>query len=284
MQIAIRAQIVARALGLFHVFVSNAEVAEGEPGDWGHAKAQGSQRGVGWKFHRPPSHRIRPIRHIGPIQRQTPNAPEAYAQSMTLLRRMKRISIVLLCVPALWVAMSLWNRAEERQPTPLPVILQNIQALGELHTTRYAYNNVFEYQSSMEPAGWVETIGMGGVVRSATRNRALVSAHGTVEAGIDLGKAQVRYEGVPGQRVLVVTLPQPKVYAPQVDATVHRARKGMFWRDDNLALKARRDAGNRFALASREQGIVANARQSARDRLEALLDPVVETPIRFEFS
>lgn len=210
--------------------------------------------------------------------------PPAYLREMKWIRRVKRISIVVLCVPAVWLLVGLWGSSPERQQTPLPVILQNIQSLGELHTTRYTYNNVFEYQSSKKPAEWAERIGMGSVVRSATRNRALVSATGTVEAGVDLAQADARYEGVPGKQTLVVTLPQPTIYPPQVDAKVHDTKKGMFWRDENLGLKAQKDASRRFTLASREQGILKSARTSAEARIKALLSGVTEGSVRVQFG
>lgn len=204
---------------------------------------------------------------------------------MKLLRHAKKIAIALLCLPAAWMLLGIANRSRgDVQPTPLPVLLQSIQALGELHTTRYAYNNVFEYTSSRQPEEWVERMGMGSVVRGATRNRALVSAHGSVEAGVDLSRATVRYDLNAQGRTLVVSLPAPTVYAPHVEAKVHQASRGMFWRDDNLALKAQNDAGRRFVLAGREQGILDSAREGARTQVAALLKDLVDVPVRVEFG
>lgn len=204
---------------------------------------------------------------------------------MRILRNFKKIAVVLLCLPAAWFLLGLANRdLAERQPTPLPIVLESIQALGNLHTTRYAYNNVFEYTSSRQPQEWVERIGMGGLVRGATRNRALVSAHGTVEAGVDLRKAQARYDLTPGGRRLVVTLPDPTVYKPHVEMKLHTARPGVFWRDDNLALKAQADAGERFVAAGREQGILESAREEARTQISTLLSGVVDVPLHIVFG
>lgn len=204
---------------------------------------------------------------------------------MRILRRAKTVAFVLLCLPAAWFLVGLAGRGEgERQPTPLPVVLERVQALGDLHTTRYAYNNVFEYTTSREPEEWVARLGMGSLVRGATRNRALVSAHGTVEAGVDLRRAQARYEQTPAGRRLVVTLPPPTIYPPHVDAKLHRAQGGMFWRDDNLALKAQADAGERFVLAGRQQGILESARDGARNQVASLLEGVVDVPVHVEFG
>lgn len=125
---------------------------------------------------------------------------------------------------------------------------------------------------------------MGGLVRSATKNSALVSAHGTVEAGVDLSRASVRYETSATGRTLVVILPEPTVYRPHVDAKLHSNRSGLFWRDTNLPLKAQADAGQRFVTASYGQGIVEAAKASATTRLRAFLKSVTEVPVRVEFA
>ncbi len=166
----------------------------------------------------------------------------------------------------------LLNRnARDEQPTPLPIILRQVQSLGELRTTRYAYDNVFEYRSSLHAADWAKAIpGVESMVSSSTRNSALVSATGTIEAGIDLKKASLERQG----DTLVVKLPRPRLEPPKVDAKVHWARDGFFWRDNNLALKAQRDAGNRFREASLQQGILQEAEKSARETLTEFLRPI----------
>lgn len=167
--------------------------------------------------------------------------------------------------------LSLMNKTSgEVQPTPLPIILRQVQSLGELRTTRYSYDNVFEYRSSLSAADWAKSIpGVESVVRSTTRNTTLVSATGTIEAGIDLKMAQVERMG----ETLIVRLPSPKLEPPKVDAKVHWVKDGFFWRDNNLALKAQADAGHRFREASMQQGILQEAEKSARETLIEFLKP-----------
>lgn len=170
------------------------------------------------------------------------------------------------------------NRSNsETQPTPLPIILRQVQNLGELRTTRYSYDNVFEYQSSLHAADWAKAIpGVDSVVRSTTRNSTLVSATGTIEAGIDLKKAQIERQG----ETLVVTIPRPKLERPNVQAKIHWAKDGFFWRDNNLALKAQADAGNRFREASLQQGILQEAEKSAKETLVKFLEPIAGSKVQ----
>ncbi len=174
--------------------------------------------------------------------------------------------------------LSLINRTSgETQPTPLPIILRQVQSLGELRTTRYSYDNVFEYQSSLHAADWAKAIpGVDSMVRGTTRNSTLVSATGTIEAGIDLKQVQIERQG----ETLIVRLPRPKIEPPKVEAKVHWANDGFFWRDNNLALKAQADAGNRFREASIQQGILQEAEKSARETLTEFLKPIAGNDIQ----
>ncbi|CAN5521171.1 hypothetical protein BH11ARM1_BH11ARM1_09230 [soil metagenome] len=147
--------------------------------------------------------------------------------------------------------------SDSLRPTPMPPVLEKVQALGELHTARYTYQNVFEHATALKTAEWARNIpGANSLVQSATRNRALVQVHGEVEAGIDLSKAKLGKQGS-------LVLPHAMVYRPQIDAKIYDVKRGLFWRDDNLALDAVRDAQIRLRVAAREQGIVAEAERNA---------------------
>jgi hypothetical protein len=160
------------------------------------------------------------------------------------------------------------NRAEETQVVPMPLILQKVQSLGELHTARYTYQHVFEQSSSRQPEEWTSYIpGAPSLIRASTRNSALVSATAEVEAGIDLSKATVRDRG--GARILV--LPKPTIYEPKVDARVDSSRPGMFWRDNNIALKAVNSMEVRVRQAAVSQGILVEAEKNALTRINTLM-------------
>ncbi len=163
----------------------------------------------------------------------------------------------------------------------MPLILQKVQALGELHTARFTYQHVFEETSSRTPEDWTMYVpGAPSLIRASTRNTALVSATAEVEAGVDLSKATVRTEG--GANVLV--LPKPSVYRPKVDARINSSRPGVFWRDNNLALRAVSSMETRVRHAAMSQGIISEAEKNARTSVDTLLGELTHSNLRIVFE
>jgi hypothetical protein len=159
---------------------------------------------------------------------------------------------------------SLRSSGDEAQPTPMPLLLQKVQALGELHTARYTYQHVFEQQTSRKPQEWAQAVPMvASLVRASTTNSGLVSATAQVEAGVDLSQAKLE-----GSTLIV---PKPHVYRPAVEARMHEVRRGLLWRDDNLALTAVGAMETRVRTAAVEQGILTEAEKNARKQLQTLL-------------
>lgn len=199
----------------------------------------------------------------------------------------KLIFPTALVVSGAFIATLFWNSGFDRDSstekvTPLPIILTKIQSLGDLHTVQYSYNNVFDFETTRNPHVWANAVpGVGSLVRSSTRNTALFSATGTVEAGIDLSQVQVAYEGVDDEMVLVIQLPQASTYRPHVTLKLHDSKPGMFWDDRRQALKATAHAEREFAKASREQGIRQAAIENAENAIRELIEPIVEVPIEF---
>ncbi|HZH99243.1 MAG TPA: DUF4230 domain-containing protein [Fimbriimonadaceae bacterium] len=205
------------------------------------------------------------------------------------MSRLKRLRGWLLAGSGFGLCWLLFVRggvdSAERQPTPLPLVLSKVQSLGKLHTTRYTYQNVFEYQTSRRPEEWTTYLpGAASLVRASTRNKALVSVTGTVEAGVDLAQASAAYESLGAARKLVVKLPQPEVYEPQVRAKIQDYKIGMFWADSNIGFKAQEDAKRRMRAASVEQGIRTSARSSAEAQVQKLLGGVVDVPVEVQFN
>lgn len=162
---------------------------------------------------------------------------------------------------------------EALRPTPMPPVLQKVQALGELHTARYTYQNVFEHATARQAAEWARYIpGATSLVRNTTRNSALVEVHGKVEAGVDLSKAKM--VTTPGKPAILV-LPHAKAYRPDVDAKMFNVRPGVFWRDDNLGLNALADARARLSQAALQQGILREAERNAVTQIQKLVDTAV---------
>ncbi len=158
----------------------------------------------------------------------------------------------------------------------LPILLKQVQGLGELHTSKYHYENVLEYSTHRQPAEWAKHIPIvADAVRSTTNNNALVSVNGEVQAGFNLDEATVTREN--GR--IIVTLPKPVVYPARVEAKVHKYARGLLWRDMNIGLKAERDAAVRFRNASIEQGIEEHATTEVKKRVIALLQPATDESI-----
>jgi len=190
---------------------------------------------------------------------------------------MRRIGLILGAAALLGVGFFLGSRRSEsgviaRETVPLPMLLRQVQALGDLHTARYAYENVFEHRTHLRPQGMLASLpGASQIARAATGNSALVSADGTVEAGVDLTKARID-----GSRIV---LPPARMYEPHVHAKVEHARRGLLWRDENLALAAIGDMKERIASAAREQGILADAERNAVEQVRRLVPPTVAVEI-----
>ncbi|MCW5935997.1 MAG: DUF4230 domain-containing protein [Fimbriimonadaceae bacterium] len=166
--------------------------------------------------------------------------------------------------------------AVQTKVVPTPVLLQRVQALGELRTVRHQYEQVFEYGTQRRAADWAAWIpASDDFVGSLTRNKALVTATGTVDAGIDLRKAQI--EVVEG--TIVVTLPKPRVYEPVVTAKVHTSTSGLLWNDANLGLRAQQEAGARFVQAARSAGVEDEATAEARRVVGSLLTKLTDKKV-----
>lgn len=181
-----------------------------------------------------------------------------------------------ICASVVGIAVigSRLSSQPESEIAPAPLVLEKVQSLGELHTARYTYQNVFEHTTSRSPAEWATYVpGAASLVRSSTQNSALVEIHGDVEAGVDLSKAHL--EERPGQNPRLI-LPHAVVYRPNVDAVLHDVKVGMFWRDDNIALEAERNARFRLREAARQQGIVAQAEKNVLPQLAKLVPAKVE--------
>jgi len=177
------------------------------------------------------------------------------------------------------------SRPTERPTEPITTVLARIQALGELRTVRYTYDNVSDISTTREVADWAAPIpGAASMVESLTRNQGVVGVKGTVDAGVQLRQASARYEGEGESRRLVVEVPAPQVFPARVEARVHQARRGWLWTDANLGLKAEHQAEASFREASLQQGILAKARTETRARLTALLAPVSDVPVDVRFA
>lgn len=161
----------------------------------------------------------------------------------------------------------------------LPLVLRSVQALGTLHTAKHRYENIFEYSTHRRPQQWVAMLpGGSDLVAAGTRNVVLVSASGEIEAGVDLSKATIEKSG----SSVTVWLPKPQLFEPKVEAKVHWQRSTAFWRDDNISLKAVRDAEDRMRAASVQENILETASEEASMRVKAFASDLgVDVTVKF---
>ncbi|MCB0825719.1 MAG: DUF4230 domain-containing protein [Armatimonadetes bacterium] len=165
--------------------------------------------------------------------------------------------------------------------TPTPLILSQVRNMGELRTVSHSYSQVFEHETAVDPEGWAANIPLAKqVVNAATRNRALVSVNGEVQAGVDLSQAEVleKWDGIH------IILPQATVYPASVTARMHDQKKGLLWRDINIGFKAELEAAKRMEEASRLKGISMEAEKQAAKVIEELVKPMTEKKVIVEYQ
>lgn len=167
---------------------------------------------------------------------------------------------------------------------PAPLILKEVRLLGDLHLVEHRYQTVISVESHRDAPAWTQGVpivsqAVGGLVESATKNNALVTVQGSVEAGVDLSKAQISGSGTG----ISVTLPRARIYPANVDAELHSQTHAIGWDDRNLALKARRVGAERFEAASLKAGILAAAEDRAKDQVAKMFRSSGVESVRIEF-
>lgn len=165
------------------------------------------------------------------------------------------------------LAIMLTQAPSRTQASYAAPLLEKVQALGNLHVVKYTYRDIKDFETSREPVAWLSSVPGGReLVASATRNRTTLSYTGAVEAGIDLTRATIRTSA----SGIELVLPQPVIYRPNVAAQVHDLRRGLFWRDENIVPTAIEQAKDRLQDTAKRQGILGEARDNARTRVESL--------------
>ena len=156
---------------------------------------------------------------------------------------------------------------------PFPPVLTKVQALGELHSAKYTYENVGDFETRQEPEEWAKFVpGATSLVHWATSNKATASYKGTVEAGVDLGKVREEDRLVGGKLKRTLILPNATMFEPQVTVRVSQVKDGLMWRDNNLVPSAEANVKEQYRDASLRQGILALAEQNAAKTVKQVLD------------
>jgi hypothetical protein len=168
-----------------------------------------------------------------------------------------------------------------------PVVLA-MQRIGDLHTASFMMNDVLHTSTRQEPSDGLAVIpGVSAVVHWATANRALVTATGRVEAGVDLTHLLpsdvTLSQDAQGNRIIHVHLPPISLYPADVHLHVVSEESGAFWRDENLIPKAEDEARTRFSAAAEQAGIRQTAQTNAITLLTQMEAAFGHKNIQFSF-
>ena len=192
--------------------------------------------------------------------------------------------IAVLCLYTGW---RLARPAPAAEPDSGPLLI-SIRNIGQLHSASYTMKDVLRQETEQTPTGLLADIPGGiEVTRWATRNRALVTAEGTVEAGVDLAKiapADITREKQPdGGTLFRVHLPPVSLYPPTVKVHVEDHARGLLWRDENIAPAAQQEASRRFIAAAEADGIRRKAACNAIETLQKLQKSVGAANVVYTF-
>lgn len=161
-----------------------------------------------------------------------------------------------------------------------PLLLEATKRLGQLRTARHEFSRILEVESHREPQDWARYVpGAASLVTASTRNTGLIRTQGYVEAGVDLSKAKITREA----HAYVVQIPSSQIMGVEAKAWVVHRKPGMFWNDDNLSARGVEQARREYRAASEQKGILKQADEEAKARLQALLGEIADQPVQIEF-
>jgi len=149
-------------------------------------------------------------------------------------------------------------------PTVIPdpiTIIHEVKSLAKLETIQYSVEKVITAEIAQNELSFL------------FGDRLLFVAHGSVIAGIDLGKMTLEdmwFEG----KYLYVNLPEPEIFVVDLDndkSYVYDRETGLLTKGDlNLETQARQLAEKEIQKAAEEDGILPKAQQNAEDVLKRI--------------
>jgi hypothetical protein len=157
--------------------------------------------------------------------------------------------------------------------TPTPVVksgaavVERIQQLSRLESASYTIEQVIEVrQDSNVPV-------IGNILAG---DALLLIAHGTVVAGVDLGKLPADAISIsPDGNTITMRVPPVQVFSSSLDSSktrVYSRDRGLFAPDNkDLETQARQEAEQRILLAACEDGIMSRATDAAEVSLRQFL-------------
>ena len=202
-------------------------------------------------------------------------------------RKMGTLALFGAALVCLYTGWRLTRPAAPPEPDSGPLLIA-IRNIGQLHSASYTMKDVLRQETEQTPTGLLADIPGGiEVTHWATRNKALVTAEGTVEAGIDLTKISpadiTREKQADGTTLFRVHLPPVNLYPPTIKVHVEDHSRGLLWRDENIAPAAQQEAGRRFIAAAEADGIRRKAGCNAIETLQKLQKSLGNTNVVFSF-
>lgn len=213
--------------------------------------------------------------------------PSVFATTFKTLLAFGVVCLLLgMVAGGLIIALRVRNANPEPMSAPL---LLSMQKIGQLHTIAYRMKDAIHVETQSEPSGAARVIpGVEQAFHWATRNEALVTAEGSVEAGVDLAflteKDVTRIKQDDGTIRLRVHLPPIIVYPPTVRVRVEDTKAGLFWNDKNIVPKAQAQASRRFQEAAEKDGIRAQAETNAIELLQKMQSAFGSSNVEFTFA
>jgi hypothetical protein len=181
----------------------------------------------------------------------------------------------------LWITKGNATQPKQEVTDSLPMLVKSLRDLGFLQSKEVNLQETFQFATSKRPADWASVIpGAQAVVDSATKNEIWVAANGQVKAGFDLSKAKLALEG----DTVRVVLPKVTVQQPHVDLKLQSAKAGLFWKDNEITLKALGAAKERFKGAAIKLKVEKEAFASAEKHIRNFLGKVTPKRIIIEQS
>ena len=187
---------------------------------------------------------------------------------MAMTKRATTISLVIIFGLGVLCGFKLswwWNPNSPARFYNTVAILQQVKTLSELVTVQYVIEKVEGLEVPSEHL-------VGQLLGS--ENRALLLAHGTVKAGIDLGKLKPE-DVVIRDKSIFINLPDAQITDAYLDEKLTQVidRKTGFLApsDRDLEQTVRKNAVDDIRRAAREGGILKAADARARAQLRALL-------------
>lgn len=171
----------------------------------------------------------------------------------------------------LWVTKPQTPSQTEQVTDQTPTILQALNKLGYLESAEMNLSEAFEYTTHKNPTSWASVIpGANELVQGATQNQVWIQANGTVVAGVDLTKAKIDVTA----DAITVTLPKVTVKRPDVDLKLMHGKRGVFWKDDEILLKATSVARDRFKDTATLLKLKKTAWTNAEEQVRKLVSQI----------